>query len=168
MRLHARTHTHAHTHTHTLRTHTHTHTHYAHTHTHTHTHTPGKLTYIYLLLLPLAMYRTYPRSHYDDRRATSAKKGNKAHGVGHSSSSGMATSNSSTESLSSKNSIDLAMQKLASLNVSGGQYIHITSCVISVDVCNRDVMIHNLSTSIYCHLCITIQRYIIKRKFTDI
>ena len=76
------------------------------------------------------MYRTYPRSHYDDRRASS-KKNNKAHVIGHSSSSGMATSNSSTESLSSKNSIDLAMQQLASLNVSGGggEYIHNTLCV---------------------------------------
>ncbi|XP_065887366.1 mitogen-activated protein kinase kinase kinase 2-like [Dysidea avara] len=63
------------------------------------------------------VYRTYPRSHYDDRKV--AKKNNKVHGVGHSSSSGLATSNSSTESLSPKTSMDLAMQKLASLNVSG-------------------------------------------------
>ena len=82
------------------------------------------------------MYRTYPRSHYDDRRASSSKKSNKAHGIGHSSSSGMATSNSSTESLSSKNSIDLAMQQLASLNVSGGEYIHNTLCVC-VCVCTH-------------------------------
>lgn len=66
----------------------------------------------------IAVYRTYPRSHYDDRKVT--KKNSKVHGVGHSSSSGLATSNSSTESLSPKTSMELAMQKLASLNVSGG------------------------------------------------
>jgi len=83
---------------------------------------------INMFCLFLAMYRTYPRSHYDDRRASS-KKNNKTLGVGHSPSSGITTSNSSTESLSSKNNIDLAMQKLASLNVSGGENLYSTLCV---------------------------------------
>jgi len=74
--------------------------------------------YSYQSILIIAVYRTYPRSHYDDRKVT--KKNSKVPGVGHSSSSGLATSNSSTESLSPKTSMDLAMQKLASLNVSGG------------------------------------------------
>ena len=83
------------------------------------------------LCTTIAIYRTYPRTHYDAR--SSGKKGT---GIGHSSSSGMATSNSSTESLSSKNSIDLAMQKLASLNVSGGElvYMYTVHCASVIGV----------------------------------
>ena len=36
-------------------------------------------------------------------------------------------------------------------------HVYVHACA---SVCVRDVTIHNLDVSIYCHLCITIQRYI--------
>ena len=107
------------------------------------------------------MYRTYPRSHYDDRRATSAKKSNKAHGMGHSSNSGMATSNSSTESLSSKNSIDLAMQKLASLNVSGGEYTFVLHpmCYVCMHVCMYVCMYVCMCNYVCVYVCVRVCNY---------
>ena len=40
--------------------------------------------------------------------------------------------------------------------------IKLASAFLQIDVRIRDATIHNLGVSIYCHLCITIQRYIVR------